>query len=299
MFGNRQAEQSVPKWTTRNGIGTKCSYFLQYLQKFVKSLGMKDKEMGLNVKNSMRDVLLAELDRRRARNSMYSLRAFSRDLGIGLGSLSEVLSGKRDLSKSNVLKILQSIEVSKEQKELLLNKDKTSKNQINPQDEYQLLLEDQFKLISDWYYLAILNLAKIKKNKANADWIAERLGVENYRVIEALERLQRLGLLSIEKNKLVRTAQPLTTSRDLPSTAIRKHHAQNLLLAEQSLHRDEVQLREFGSVTMPVNMKNLPKLKELLLKTRKKAADLLEEGETTEVYTLSFQLFPLTKLKKK
>ncbi len=87
MFGNRQTEQSVPKWTTRNSIGTKCSYFLQYLQKFAKSLGMKEKEMGLNIKNSMRDVLLAELDRRRARNSMYSLRAFSRDLGIGLGSL--------------------------------------------------------------------------------------------------------------------------------------------------------------------------------------------------------------------
>ena len=37
-------------------------------------------------------------------------------------------------------------------------------------------------------------------------------------------------------------------------------------------------------------------LKELLTKTRKKIADLLEDETATEVYTLSFQLFPITKL---
>lgn len=244
---------------------------------------------------TLRTLLLNELDARRKRSSLYSLRAFARDLGVGVGSLSEVLSGKRDLSKTNLLKVLQNLNFTKEQVEYLLKKD----NKVaTPIEEHQLLLEDQFKLIADWYYLAILNLAKIKNNKASPVWIAERLGIENYLVIEALERLQRLGLLKIEKNKLIRTSKPLTTSAELPSTAIRKHHTQNLALAEKSLQNDPVHLREFASVTMPVNLKNLPKVKALLLKTRKKAADLLEDSNTTEVYTLSFQLFPLTKIKK-
>lgn len=241
---------------------------------------------------SIKSVLLSELSKRRSRNTLYSMRAFARDLNLGVGSLSEVLSGKRDLSNSNLLKVLQNIEIEPEQKKILLKKE--NERPATAEEVHQLLLDDQFKLISDWYYLAILNLAKLKKNKATPEWISKRLNIEIYQSLEALERLQRLGLLRIEKRRLVRTANPLTTSSDLPSTAIRKHHAQNLVLAEKSLHNDPIHLREFASVTMPVNMKNLPKIKDLLLKTRKKAADLLEDSEATEVYTLSFQLFPLT-----
>ncbi|MCC2679633.1 MAG: hypothetical protein K0R29_2209 [Pseudobdellovibrio sp.] len=247
---------------------------------------------------NLKDILLAELEKRRARNPLYSLRAFARDLGLGLGSLSEVLSGKRDLSKKNLLKVLQNINLDADQRTALLNSSQGTKPQT-PEEAHQLLLEDEFKLIADWYYLAILNLAKLKTNKADPAWISERLALEPYLAIEALERLQRLGLLKVERAKLVRTAKPLTTSSDLPSTAIRKHHSQNLILAEKAIHNVPVELREFGSVTMPVNLKNLPKVKALLLKTRKKAAVLLEEGTTNEVYTLSFQLFPVTALKKK
>lgn len=244
----------------------------------------------------VRRLLQNELSQRRIRNSLYSMRAFARDLGVGLGSLSEVMSGKRELSKKNLLKVLQALNVSAEDRAQILNNETKPRT---PAEEHQLLLEDQFKLISDWYYLAILNLAKLKTNKADPRWIAARLQIEPYMVAEALERLQRLELLKIEKKRLVRTAQPLTTSRDLPSTAIRKHHAQNLLLAEKAIHNVPLELREFGSVTMAVNLKNLTKVKDLLLKTRKKAADLLEQGDTTEVYTLSFQLFPVTAVKKR
>ncbi|MBY0554713.1 DUF4423 domain-containing protein [bacterium] len=245
----------------------------------------------------LRHLLLSELSLRRQRNQLYSLRAFSRDLGIGLGSLSEVMSGKRELSPSNLLKVLQNLQITAEQKEALLKKDDKIKR--SPQEEHQILAEDEFKLIADWYYVAILNLAKIKTNKATPEWVSERLGLDLYIAIEALERLQRLGLIKIEKKKLVRTAKPLATTTDIPSTAIRKHHSQNLILAENAIHNVPVELRELGAVVMPVNMKNLTKVKELLLKTRKKAADLLEDDQATEVYTLAFQLFPLTSVKTK
>lgn len=244
---------------------------------------------------TIRNLLLTELSNRRNRNKLYSLRAYARDLGIGIGSLSEVLSEKRDFSKANLVKILRSFNITQEQKEILLNRSKP--HDSTSAEMHQLLLEDQFKLISDWYYLAILNLAKLKTNRAQPAWISKRLNIELYLCIEAVERLKRLQLLKIENNRLIRTSLPLTTSHDLPSMAIRKHHSQNLHLAQASLHRDPVHLREFGSVTMTVNVKNLPKVKNLLLKMRKKAADLLEDSSATEVYTLSFQLFPLTKVK--
>jgi uncharacterized protein (TIGR02147 family) len=244
-------------------------------------------------------LLIEQLNQRKARNASYSLRAFSRDLGIGLGSLSEAIAGKRDLSKKNLLKVFQNLDISIDQREILLNQNSVKKISKTPEEVHELMLEDQFKLISDWYYMAILNLAKIKSNKASEQWISERLGIETYQAQDALHRLQRLGLLKIEKNKIVRTAKPITTTQDLPSVAIKKHHTQNLHRAEIALHEVDIHLREFGSVVVPTNIKNISKVKELLLKTRKKAALLLEDDQATEVYTLSFQLFPLTQLTHK
>ncbi len=46
---------------------------------------------------------------------------------------------------------------------------------------------------------------------------------------------------------------------------------------------------------MPANPTLLNKAKDILLKTRVKIGNLLDQGETSEIYTLSFQLFPLTR----
>lgn len=245
----------------------------------------------------MKNILLEELARRRTRNSSYSLRAFARDLKIGVTTLSDVLSDKRSLSKSNLEKVIERLAISPLQGQQLRDDHKQTAQRPPEVDDRILLDEDTFRLISDWQYLAILNLAEIKANKAQPEWIAERLGLSLDITTEALNRLFRMQLLKKVRGQLVRTEQRLTTSKEIPSAAIRKHHVQNLRLAEESLHRDPVHTREFGSVTMAVNVENLPQAKALLLKTRKKIAEMLDVGPTSEVYTLSFQLFPLTKLK--
>lgn len=247
--------------------------------------------MEITVKN----LLLQELTKRQTRNSAYSIRAFARDLGVGVTSLSDVLAGKRSLSKTNVEKVLERLSVSPIEKEQVWShyKESVSRTEV---DDRTLLDEDTFRLIADWHYLAILNLAKLSENSAKASWIADRLNISLEETDVALERLYRLQLIKKVRNRMERTAKPLTTSNEIPSAAIRRHHSQNLRLAEDSLHRDAVKAREFGSVTMAVNPEKLPQAKEILLKTRKKIAGLLEEGDLSEVYTLSFQLFPLTKL---
>ncbi len=245
----------------------------------------------------MKNLLLQELTQRQGRNSAYSLRAFARDLEIGVTTLSDVLADKRHLSKTNLSKVMQKLLLSPLQKEQLWNDYKVGAKRTDEVDERILLDEDTFRLIADWHYLAILNLAKLKNNfAAKPQWIAARLGITKTLAETSLSRLIRLGLVATKGQQLIRSSKPLTTSTDIPSAAIRKHHLQNLLLAEQSLHRDEVLKRDFGSVTMAVNTENLQLAKNLLIKTRKKVAALLEQGKTTEVYTLSFQLFPLTKV---
>ncbi|MGZ3775410.1 MAG: DUF4423 domain-containing protein [Pseudobdellovibrionaceae bacterium] len=247
--------------------------------------------MELTAKN----LLLTELAKRQTRNPSYSLRAFARDLNVGATTLSDVLADKRSLSKTNLQKVIDRLAVSPLDQEKLWTSYKVFAQRLEA-DDRTYLDETIFRLIADWYYLAILNLAKIKNNQAKSQWIANRLGIKKSEAAEALERLLHLGLLKKSRGRLIRTSKPIGTTRDIPSAAIRKHHTQNLHLAEESLHRDPVQTREFGSITMAVNPERLPLAKEILTKTRKKIADLLDEGAVSEVYTLSFQLFPLTKI---
>lgn len=245
---------------------------------------------------TIKNLLMEKLAEKQARNTSYSLRAFARDLGIGATTLSDVLADKRSLSKTNLQKVMEKLLVSPLEQAKLWENYKVNMNRAHLPDERTLLDEDTFRLIADWHYLAILNLAKIKDCQSDPGWIAERLGMKMEEIEESLERLYRLGLVKKTRNRLHRTSRPLTTSSDIPSAAIRKHHTQNLRLAEDSMNRDPVGTREISSVTMPVNLEKLPLVKELLLKTRKKIAALLEDEHASEVYTLSFQLFPLTKL---
>jgi len=248
--------------------------------------------MELTIKN----LLLQELTRRQTRNSSYSLRAFARDLGIGATTLSDVLADKRSLSKTNLGKVMEKLLVSPAEQGVLWGEYRNNVNRPHKLDDKTILEEDVFRLIADWHYLAVFSLAKVKNNQARPEWIAERLGIKKEEAEDAIERLVRLKLVRKSQGRLAPTGNDLSTTTDIPSSAIRKHHSQNLRLAEESLHRDPVEFREFSSVTMAMNPEKLPAVKQILLKTRKKISDLLESDDASEVYTLSFQLFPLTRL---
>ena len=242
-----------------------------------------------------RDLLRNELAKRKSNNSYYSLRAFARDLELGSTSLSDLLAGKRSLSKRNIDRVVEKLHLTPIQKDEMLSSGKEERKKSKGEIERLQLEEDVFRLISDWYYLAILNLAKIKNQLSKVDLIARRLGISEIEVESALITLQRLKLLRIKRGKLERTSLPLTTSRDIPSSAIRKHHKENLKLAEISLENDSLERREFTSITCTADPVQMKKAKDYLMRAKRRVVKILEGGVPSEVYTLSFQLFPLTK----
>ncbi|MGE0632447.1 MAG: DUF4423 domain-containing protein, partial [Pseudobdellovibrionaceae bacterium] len=66
-------------------------------------------------------------------------------------------------------------------------------------DDRLTLSQDQFHLVSDWWYFGILNLLRTRDFKNNLGWIADRLGLTLGTVKEAWNALFRLGYLE-EKN---------------------------------------------------------------------------------------------------
>ncbi|MNL56226.1 hypothetical protein D3C87_1797040 [compost metagenome] len=66
----------------------------------------------------------------------------------------------------------------------------------------------------------------------------------------------------------------------------------------EALQKVPVEYRDISHITMAISPQNLPRAKEEIRKFRKKMAQLLEEGDASEVYLMGVQLVPLTRLLK-
>src|SRR5690242_18073900 len=99
---------------------------------------------------SMRTHLLGELTHRKNRNPSYSLRAFARDLGVGVTTLSDYLAQKRSFSKKNLKKIIDNLGISPAMKNQFFIENRPGHRAQRSQVERLLLEEDTFRLISDW-----------------------------------------------------------------------------------------------------------------------------------------------------
>lgn len=240
-----------------------------------------------------RGLLQSEFLSRRGRNPSYSLRAFARDLRISPASLSQFFSKKRDLSKKNIESIIDNLQLTRDQEEIL---SPTVKKKRMREIKRNVLDESTFRLISDWKSLAIINLAKLKSNRGNAKWVSDRLGITVAEASEVLGLLVELKFIQIKSGRMIRTIRPFTTSQDVPSASLKKYHSSVIRKAEAALFDVPVGDRDITAIVIPTNMAKLAEAKKLIEKFRYKILDLLNTDGPNEVFALSVQLFPLTKI---
>jgi uncharacterized protein (TIGR02147 family) len=257
----------------------------------------------MNEQREVQKLLLTHLEERKLKNPNYSLRAFARFIGLGPSTLSEVLSGKRRVSRDAAEKIVSRLGLDPKATHQVLSlfrgrrqprKKKTFKAIV-----FSPLDMDQYYLIADWYYFAILSLSETIGFSDDPNWIARRLQLTKKIVGSALNRLKKLGLLEADNQGLLRpSGRSFSTSDGTSSQAIRKNHHQTLDLAKQSLDVDPVDTRSFTAMTMAIDPELLPEAFERMTKFRDELCTFLESGTKKEVYKLSLQLFPLSKKKE-
>lgn len=239
--------------------------------------------------NSIAVVLQHELEKRVKRNPAFSLRAFAKYLNISPATLSQVISQKRNLSMKKGAEILNQLGFSpSEQLNLIADIDKK-----NIETQKFQITEDKFKLISEWFYLAILSLGELPNAKADPRHIAKRLNITVAQANIALQRLERLSIIKIENGFFKQIHPPFKTTDDIPSNAIKTYHMNVLNLAIEKLETVDVKEREYSAVTMAINSKNIEKAKEITRKYKKELSKILETGKPDRVYHLSIQLFPM------
>jgi plasmid maintenance system antidote protein VapI len=240
-----------------------------------------------------------ELMERCRKNSGYSLRAFARSLKVEPSSLSQILNGKRPLSKKMKLRLGTALGLSVEEIHKLRSPGWQNSLEDVQKDLPQIDL-DAFSVISDWYYYAILELTYLKDFKSDAKWVSRRLGITKSEASIAVERLFRIGLLKTDASGNWSDASmdgELTHLNPAHSSdAARKHQIQLLELSKQSVQRDDLNERNHTSVTFSFDPDDLPAAIEKIARFRRAFARQFQPKEKAkEVYQLQISFYPLTK----
>ena len=236
-----------------------------------------------------------------SRNPMVSLRRFSTLVGLSPGAVSQILHGKRGVSKKMAERICQRLQLSPlEQKSILLAYSKTKTDRSFGDPTYSEITHDQFQVIADWYHFGILSLMRTKDFRDDPTWIAKRLGLSTREAAAALARLERLAIIARDDTgRFQRTVERIRTPDEFASSSIRKNNTQTLQLAAESQNRDPLDLRDLTTVTFAIDTKRIPLAKAAIRRFQDEIAGLVETpDDADEVYRLAIQFFPLTKLPK-
>ncbi len=242
-----------------------------------------------------------ELTNRCKRNSNYSMRSFAQYLGISSSFFSKLLLYKRPLTLKMFEQFQSCLNLTPVQYQYylhMLNSDKT-KTISNDQIQFHQLDHDEFSVIADWYYFAILELITTKDFIPNPKSIATRLSISFIEAKEALEKLKKLNLIKEIDGKLVLSHENNSTiGQNATRSAYQKQQEQILKKSLDALYEVPFELRSQTSVTMAISKKKLSEANDLIKQFRRQMVVLLQEEEEQHfdsVYQLSISFFPLTK----
>lgn len=248
-------------------------------------------------------LLKEELAKSQLKNSAYSLRALAKKLKSSPSTLSEILNGRRPITKGTAEKLLVGLCLPEDQSMRLLSglpirytKKAMQRYNYRKVKEYVEVDMKQFDAIANWYYFGILSLAETTTFKSDPAWIASRFGIKVADAKKAIQTLVALKLLRQTKSgKLSVTGQQFVTSGDISDVSIRRSHFQNLDVLKLSLENDPVKDRDFSHATMTFDPSEMAMAKNLIKEFRRGFTHEIEKTKKKEVYRLSVQFVSLSK----
>lgn len=260
---------------------------------------------------SYHDLLSEEFARRKSLDHAYSLRSYADDLGLNVSRLSQILNRKQGLSIDVAKNVASKLKLTDKHKQWFCHSvGALHSRSFRERAEHEAKIKEMekdtkvfsnldleyFKVISDWYHFAILELTYLADFRYEIDWIANKLGITTDEAKWAINRMIILELLVEENGTIKDRFRLLSTPSDVPNNYIKKFHTQILKKAIEAVHERDVLEREFSSNVFAVDKSLLPELKERLREVRRE----FQKKATTEsvkkdsVYCLSLQFFELT-----
>jgi len=257
-----------------------------------------------------RDLLKEKISTLIENNKHLSLRSIAKRCSVSHTLLIQVVNKQKNLSKEMAVKLTQKLSFGQKEREhfLTLLEYQTTKNEKLKEILFNRLLEitsyaqvkqidkDQFPLICNWYYWAILELTKVPSIEFRVSHIARILKVDESKIEEAIERLFKLKLIKYNKQeKIVKSSPVINADTKIPDSYFKEHHSQMMRKSHHALYHQPIEEREISGITVAINKKSIPEIKDLVNDFKRKLSLHINQANLKDaVYQFNIQFFNLT-----
>ena len=259
--------------------------------------------------NSYRSYLKTVLVEKSQKNPGFSMRAFAQHLGLSHSTLSEVMSGRKNLSSESAHRISARLKLKVKEAEFFCllveherarNLDLKSEifrraNSLRGKKHVVTLDREAFSQIADWYHMVIPLLGELQDFTFNVPNVAKTLGITLTQATEAVNQLIVLGAISLRADGTLQAEKRSLFFESLNgNAALRKFNLQMLDEAIRSVKTQIYPERFGGTETFSFDPELIPAARELIERFFNSMVDLAAQGKKkTKVYHLNLQFFNL------
>jgi len=250
-------------------------------------------------------------EERKAQDAFFSWRYLAGRLGVDASYLLRVAQGSRHLSEDALEKLATFAGLKGRDLEIFralaaFNRARGSREQ---QECFRRLQElrspglatipdDHVEFFRKWFPVVVRTLGGLTGFVDDPKWIASRLdpSIRPEEAQQAVELVKRLGLLRQGPDGRWELADPfLSAAPGMDPSVMRAFQKQMIGLAGESLDRHPPALRDITTLTLALDLDDLPEARERLRTLRESLLRLSGENPAPrQVYQLNLQLFPLT-----
>jgi uncharacterized protein (TIGR02147 family) len=249
-------------------------------------------------------------------NRHFSHRLFALKAGIkSTGYFSEVLHGRRNLSKAQSQKFCKAMDLGEKEQayfELLVDFCH-AQSAVARQSIYESMLkampikvqqvrQSQLEYFSTWYHVAVREALAIVKIKGKGDELAGLLDppITAAQARSAIKLLQTLGLIVADPEGYWKASHVSLLSPEDPGSSLllRAFQGEMMGKAREALDRVPQEARDISCVTMSVSGEGLGRIKGLVSEFHKRVLETVQTDRGEDrVVQLNLQVFPLTRIK--
>lgn len=272
-----------------------------------------------------RSFLTDYYEHEKKKNPHFSYQYFANKAGItNKGFVYNIFKGKKNLSKSSILKFTKVIKFTPQ--ELRYFENLVFFNQAKSLDEqnhyYKLmdqiksendigstivqLQEDQYEYYSNWYNKAIRSLIGLCEFTGDFKWLARNIypPITVTQAENSIKLLLKLELIEQnDEGRYILKNKSITSGSDFPEVirlGVLNHHLETMKLAARAIKELPRTERNISGMVLGISEKTYNNICDELTQFRARIAKMAEEdNDADRVYQLNFHFYPMSNQKRK
>lgn len=238
-------------------------------------------------KLELANLLRQEFEKARSRNPRYSMRQFAKRLNLSSGTISELLSGKRNLSPNKAIEILDQLQISKRvRNRYMAMMGLPVKIDREPPDPTSLQNHD-------WIDQAIAGYFELNNDDIDALWISRKTGVPTAEIEMRIKKLLAARILLESPDGRLTHPIKNVDATGLDRDMRHRFYRQSLDLAAKAMEHTSEERCFFSVYTFTGNSSQIAMFRREFKSLVDRISALTEENNSSELIQISVQAFPI------